>query len=228
MKNLAIIPARGGSKRIPRKNIKPFLGKPMIAYAIENALKSGLFEEVMVSTDDDEIAEIALKYGAKVPFLRSKKNSDDFATTFDVIEEVISCYTERGEHFNEICCIYACTPLLNSTHLVEAYTKLIEGSYSSVYPVVEYSTPIQRSLRINSEKLEFCQPEYLKTRSQDLEKRYFDPGQFYWMNTKKIVECKSVFTDNTGYIVYDEQRVQDIDNESDWSIAEMKFKLLNL
>lgn len=226
MARLAIIPARGGSKRIPRKNIKPFLGKPMIAYAIENALKSGLFDEVMVSTDDEEIATISKDFGAKVPFMRSIQNSNDFAGTFEVIEEVVKEYLNRGLVFEEICCIYPCTPLLQVEDLSIAFHKLIQGAYSSVYPVVSYSTPIQRALTISDEKLEYVNPEHRFTRSQDLEKNHFDPGQFYWMKTDAVIQQKSIFTNNTGYIILDELFVQDIDNETDWKLAELKYKLL--
>ncbi|TSJ41994.1 pseudaminic acid cytidylyltransferase [Fluviicola chungangensis] len=223
---IAIIPARGGSKRIPRKNIKDFLGKPVIAYAIETALKSRLFEEVMVSTDDEEIAAVAKKYGATVPFLRSSENSNDFAGTFEVIEEVIGKYSKLGRTFDEICCIYPCTPLLQTEYLVSAYKQLIENGYYSVYPVVAYSTPIQRALTIFNEKLTYIHPEHRFTRSQDLEKAYFDPGQFYWMKVAPVLQQKGVFTDNTGCIVIDELFVQDIDNETDWKLAELKYKLL--
>ncbi|MGV3611840.1 MAG: pseudaminic acid cytidylyltransferase [Fluviicola sp.] len=227
MTRIAIIPARGGSKRIPRKNIKDFLGKPMISYAIENSLNSALFDEVMVSTDDAEIAEIAQKYGAKVPFLRSEQNSNDFAGTFEVIEEVIREYAKKGIFFEEACCIYPCTPMLQIRDLAAGYEKLIRGSFSSVYPVVSYSPPIQRALAISDEKLHYQNPEHRFTRSQDLEKTYFDPGQFYWMKTNEVIQQKGIFTDNTGYIILDELKVQDIDNETDWKLAELKYKLLN-
>lgn len=226
MSSLCIIPARGGSKRIPRKNIKPFLGKPMVVYAIENALKSGLFDEVMVSTDDMEIASIAKESGASVPFMRSLENSNDFAGTFEVIEEVVREYKERGSIFEKICCIYPCTPLLRIKDLFAAHAELERGGYSSVYPVVPYSTPIQRALKIAGENLEYIHPEYRFTRSQDLEKSFFDPGQFYWMKTNAVISQNGIFTANTGYIILDELYVQDIDNETDWKLAELKYKFL--
>lgn len=226
MAKLAIIPARGGSKRIPRKNIKSFLGRPMIAYAIENALESGLFDEVMVSTDDQEIASIAKDYGASVPFMRSLENSNDFAGTFEVIEEVILEYRKLNRFFEETCCIYPCTPLLQIKDLTVAYRTLIEDHYYSVYPIVSYSTPIQRALKVSEEKLEYINPEHRFTRSQDLEKSYYDSGQFYWMKIDPIIQQKGIFTDNTGYIILDELFVQDIDNETDWKLAELKYKLL--
>ncbi len=181
----------------------------------------------MVSTDDAEIAAVAKKYGADVPFLRSDKNSDDFAGTFEVIEEVILDYAKKGIDFEEACCIYPCTPMLQVKDLAAAHQKLVQGSFSSVYPVVPYSPPIQRALMISEEKLRYLNPEHRFTRSQDLEKSYFDPGQFYWMKTNEVIQQKGIFTDNTGYILLDELFVQDIDNETDWKLAELKYKLLN-
>lgn len=226
MANLAIIPARGGSKRIPRKNIKDFLGKPIIAYSIETAINSGLFDEVMVSTDDEEIAEISRKYGAIVPFMRSRENSNDFATTFDVIEEVLLEYKVQGKLFELTCCIYPCAPFISLDSLKESYLKLNE--FDTVFPVVRYGFPIQRALKKdNKDGLSFFQPIYTVARSQDLEVSYHDAGQFYWFNTEKILASKSLMANNTGCIVLPETKVQDIDNEVDWKLAELKFKLLN-
>lgn len=228
MANLAIIPARGGSKRIPRKNIKDFLGKPIIAYSIEAALKSNLFDEVMVSTDDEEIAEIARKYGAKIPFLRSEKNSNDYATTFDVIKEVLNSYKENGKEYEYACCIYACAPLLQISSLIEANRLLKEKLYDSVFPVTAFSYPIQRALCVNKDKLSFVNQEFATTRSQDLQTSYHDVGQFYFMNCSKVLEKSSLLTNNTGTIILEENKVQDIDNETDWSLAELKYKLFFL
>jgi pseudaminic acid cytidylyltransferase len=227
MGNIAIIPARGGSKRIPRKNIKNFLGKNIIAYSIEAALKSKLFDEVMVSTDDDEIANIALGYGAKVPYLRSEKNSSDFATTFEVIDEVINFYEQKNKYFENICCLYACAPFVTSEKLISAFNELIEKDYDSVFPVVEFGFPIQRALKIEDNKIRFFQPENELKRSQDLEKSYHDAGQFYWMKTEKLLFEKKIVTENTGFIFVSELESQDIDNEVDWKLAELKFKLNN-
>lgn len=227
MNNLCIIPARGGSKRIPKKNIKVFLGKPIIAYSIEAALKSQLFDEVMVSTDDIEIAEIAKKYGAKVPFMRSKKNSDDFATTYDVIEEVLLKYKEIGVEFINSCCIYSCAPFVTSTKIKESYNVLIKCNYDTVFPVMQFSFPIQRALKIKNEKIQMFNPEHLTTRSQDLEKSYHDAGQFYWLNNKEIKKHKKLLTANSGAIIISELDGQDIDNETDWKLAELKYKLIN-
>lgn len=228
--NICIIPARGGSKRIPRKNIKDFLGKPIIAYSIEAAIRSGLFNEVMVSTDDKEIAEAAIKYGAKVPFFRSDKNANDFATTYDVLEEVLesSCY--KGMNFENACCIYPCAPLISTEKLIEGFNLLLSENFEMVLPVVEYDFPIQRSLKFkNTDKknIEYAFPEYAVTRSQDLPERFHDIGQFYWFNIKSILKSKSLFVDNTGAIVLDRVVSQDIDNMEDWTLTELKYRMLN-
>lgn len=227
MNNLAIIPARGGSKRIPRKNIKNFLGKPIISYSILTAIKSGLFNEIMVSTDDEEIAKIALEYGAKVPFFRSEINSNDFATTFDVIEEVLVNYNGLNRNFENVCCIYPCAPLCKSEDLIHAFQILTSKQYDSVFPLTEYSNPIQRSFVIKDEdKADMLFPQFINSRSQDIDRSYFDPGQFYWLNTSKILECGKIYTLNSGAIILDELNVQDIDNINDWEMAEFKYKLL--
>jgi len=226
MSNLSIIPARSGSKRIPKKNIKLFLGKPIIAYSIEAAIQSNLFTEVMVSTDCQETAEIALRYGAKVPFLRSKENANDFATTYDVIKEVIDEYKKDRVHFENICCIYACAPFVTANKLKQAYQELRNKKFDSVFPIIEYSFPIQRAVKIHNEKIELFNIDYLNTRSQDLEKSYHDAGQFYWMKSEKILKKGRIITDNCSSIVITELEGQDIDNEIDWKLAELKFKLI--
>lgn len=225
MANLAIIPARGGSKRILKKNIKYFLGKPIISYSIEAAIKSNLFDEVMVSTDDEEIAEIARTYGAKTPFLRSSKNADDFSVLADVVEEVVGNYKEKNINFNNICCILATAPFVTSNKITEAHNKLLEHNYDSVFPVLEFSFPIQRSLKFNDNKVTMVWGEYLNSRSQDLEPRYHDSGQFYWIKTAAFLNEKKLFTTNSGAIVISELEAQDIDTETDWKLAEIKFKL---
>lgn len=227
MANLAIIPARGGSKRIPRKNIKPFLGKPIIAYSIEAALKSNLFDEVMVSTDDEEIAEIAIQYGAKVPFLRSTDNANDFAVLADVVEEVVLNYTQLGMVFTNVCCILPTAPFVTSESISMAYNKLIDDGLASVFPVLEFSFPIQRSLKIEKAKVEMVWPENLNTRSQDLEPRYHDSGQFYWLKTSSFLKENKLFTANSGAIIISALHAQDIDTETDWKLAEIKYKLIN-
>ena len=226
MKKLAIIPARGGSKRIPRKNIRSFLGKPIIAYSIEAALQSSLFDEVMVSTEDAEIADIATQYGAKVPFRRSNQTAGDYATTVEVLLEVLQAYSDRGEDFVQACCIYPTAPFVQAELLDRAYQLLYKGAYDSVFPVLRFSFPIQRALKINAaQRMELFQPKHLSTRSQDLEPAYHDAGQFYWFDVEKIKLQKKLWTDNTGVLVLSELEAHDIDQEEDWKIAELKYQL---
>ena len=227
MHNLAIIPARGGSKRIPRKNIKLFLGKPIIAYSIEVALNSGLFNQVMVSTDDFEIASISKQFGAVVPFMRSEKTSSDFATTFEVLEEVITSYQEIGVQFDNVCCIYPCAPLIIKQKLVESYNLLLEEQFDSVFPIIRFGYPIQRALKLNGKrKISFFFPEFSITRSQDLDPLFHDAGQFYWINLKKFIQNGVIVTENSGCIEITEMEGQDIDNDIDWKLAELKFEIL--
>ena len=225
MARLAIIPARGGSKRIPRKNIKNFHGKPIIAYSIEAALKSGLFDEVMVSTDDVEIKNISLELGAKVPFLRSENTSNDTATTLEVIREVLESYKKEDRTFDEVCCIYPTAPLMKSSHLT-AGLDLLENEIASVFPVVPFSFPILRSLKVDEDNfVSMNWPEYSHTRSQDLPAAYHDAGQWYWLRPELISD--SLYSDNSKVIILSEMEVQDIDNESDWKMAEVKWEMGN-
>ena len=226
MKNLAIIPARGGSKRIPGKNIKDFLGKPIIAYSIETALASDLFDEVMVSTDDPEIAKIALKYNAKVPFTRSGATSNDYANLADVIIEVIENYKKQDVNFDNVCCILATAPFIDKDILSSSFNKLSTNNFESVFPVVKYSFPIQRSLHFNRDKIEMLWPENMNTRSQDLEETFHDAGLFYWIKTDAILEQRKLWTKNASAIVINDQMAQDIDTPEDWALAEVKYKLL--
>ena len=226
MANLAIIPARGGSKRIPRKNIKHFLGKPIIAYSIESALKSKLFDEVMVSTDDVEIAKIAVEYGALVPFLRTKDNANDYAVLADVVTEVLANYDEKDMKFDHVCCILPTAPFVTNEKIIAAYKKFVEGKFDSVFPVLEFSFPIQRSLKIEDNKVTMVWSEHLNSRSQDLESRYHDSGQFYWLKSTSFQKEKKLFSANSGAIVISELHAQDIDTETDWKLAEIKFKLM--
>lgn len=226
MKNICIIPARGGSKRIPRKNIKNFLGKPIMAYSIEAAVNSGLFTEVMVSTDDPEIAAIARQYGAKTPFLRSPENSDDYASTTAVIKEVLAAYAGLGVYFDACCCIYPTAPLIDAGNLIRANDLLLEGAGDLVMTVVAYSFPIQRSLLINSSrKLAYKYPDQRLMRSQDLEPSYHDAGQFYFFLVNGFHTRAGIMSDSAVPLILSELDVQDIDNESDWMIAELKMKL---
>lgn len=226
MKRLAIITARGGSKRIPRKNIKPFLGKSILAYSIEAAVACGLFDEVMVSTEDEEIAEIAKRYGAKVPFYRSEKTAGDFATTNDVLLEVIEEYEKRGQFFDVACCIYPTAPFVTAEKIKDAMGQLEASDADTLIPVVQFSYPPQRAMVIRNGQLEFKYLEYIDSRSQDLEKEYHDVGQFYCFKVPAYKENKKLMLGSILPYVVDEMEVQDIDNESDWKIAEIKYQAM--
>lgn len=227
MGSLCVIPARGGSKRIPGKNIRNFLGKPIIAYSIEAALNSGLFEEVMVSTDDPEIAEVAKHYGAEVPFFRSSRNSDDFATTVDVLLEVIRAYEKKGSFFETICCCYPTAPFISPGRLKEGFEKLQSDAVHSIFPVVEFGYPILRSLKMDEKGMVSLNwPEYLNTRSQDLPAAFHDAGQWYWMKTQIFLKSGKIIDKHSYGLLLEATEVQDIDNEIDWKLAELKYELL--
>lgn len=224
---IAIITARGGSKRIPRKNIKEFCGKPIIEYSIQAALESGIFQEVMVSTDDDEIAEIAKKAGAKVPFMRSEFTSGDFATTRDVLMEVLEEYHKRGEHFDYMVCIYPTAPFVTAEKLNRAFEILREKDCTQVIPVVRFSFPPQRAFVIeDGEFLKYKWEEHRNTRSQDLEAFYHDAGQFYFYDVERYLACEGNTVDGVYPIVLPESEVQDIDTEEDWKMAEFKYQFM--
>lgn len=226
MKSIAIITARGGSKRIPRKNIKEFCGKPILAYSVEAAIQSGVFDTVMVSTDDREIADIAVKYGAEVPFFRSEKTADDFATTTDVLFEVLDEYEKRGEHYEVGCCIYPTAPFVTGGKLREGMEALTNSGADTLIPVVPFSYPPQRAMVIRDGQLLFHQPEYLVSRSQDLETHYHDAGQFYLFYTESYRKNGNLLLGKILPLVVSELEVQDIDNLTDWEIAEMKYRLM--
>ncbi|MCD7737654.1 MAG: pseudaminic acid cytidylyltransferase [Lachnospiraceae bacterium] len=223
MSSIAIITARGGSKRIPKKNIKEFCGKPIMEYSIQAALESGVFDEVMVSTDSEEIAELARKAGASVPFMRSADTSNDYATMKDVLEEVLSCYAQAGKLFDEMCCIYPTAPFVTARKLRKAHEILNETGAESVLPVVRFSFPPQRGLIMRDGLLHYQYPEYQSSRSQDLEPIYHDCGQFYFYRVNRDLTFNS---DSYAPIIVSEMEVQDIDNETDWEIAELKYKLM--
>jgi N-acylneuraminate cytidylyltransferase len=226
-KNICIIPARGGSKRIPRKNIKNFLGKPIIIYSIEQALKLDLFDEVMVSTDDIEIANIALTNGANVPFMRTMKNSNDFATTAEVLIEVINEYSKNGFYFENICCYYPTAPFVNTRRLKEGFELLNKEQVDSVLPICAFDYSIWRSLKQNENGyLSFNWQEHEITRSQDLPVAFHDAGQWYWIKTKSLMTQKKIITSHSRGIELDFMEVQDIDNLHDWKIAEFKYEYL--
>jgi len=227
MKNIiAIITARGGSKRIPKKNIKKFFGKPMLCYAISACKDAGIFSEIMVSTDSDEIANVARNNGANIPFMRSQKTSDDFASTYDVLEEVIVNYINKGQKFDYVCCVYPCVPFLSGQTLRDAYNKLIVSGNDALQPVCKYSVPIEWAMKIKDGILIQNDKDAQLLRSQDLIPSYFDVGMFYMIKTNVLLEEKSLNPPKTMAYIIDERIVQDIDNIDDWNMAELKYKLI--
>ena len=221
---VAIITARGGSKRIPNKNKKEFLGKPIMCYSIEAALFADVFEEVMVSTDDEEIAQIAREAGASVPFMRSIETANDFAATDDVLLEVLDEYEKRGRTFEYMACIYPTAPFVTAQKLQDAFRVLEEQNASGVMPVVRFSFPPQRGMEIRDGRLKYCYPENAMKRSQDLEAVYHDCGQFYLYRTQEFRACRGDLGDGYVPIIMPETQVQDIDNPDDWEIAELKYR----
>lgn len=225
--NIAIIPARGGSKRIPRKNIKLFHGKPMIAYSIEAALQADCFDKVVVSTDDTEIAEVAKQFGAEVPFMRPKNISDDHATTMDVIHHAVSWYQNQGVALNAVCCLYATAPFVTSEYLKKGYDRLIQTNAEFVFSAATFAFPIQRAIKLNSEGyVNMFSPEHESARSQDLEEAYHDAGQFYWGKADAFLQRKRIFAQHSKIVLLPRNCVQDIDTIEDWHFAEALFALL--
>lgn len=227
MRTIAIITARGGSKRIPGKNRKEFCGKPILAYSIEAAVQSGIFDTVMVSTDDEGIAQIARTYGAEVPFYRSEETSGDFATTNDVLLEVLSEYEKRGDHYELGCCIYPTAPFVTAQKLRQAVDALLASDADTLIPVAAFSYPPQRAMIVRDGRLVFEYPQYLDSRSQDLEPHYHDVGQFYIFRTEAFRVNRKLMVGNILPMVVSEMEVQDIDNQTDWEIAEMKYRRMN-
>lgn len=222
--DIAIITARGGSKRIPGKNLKDFLGKPIISYPIEAALSSGLFSEVVVSTDSTEIANYAKSIGASVPFMRSERNSNDFATTSDVLAEVVPMLRDRGRQFDCFCCIYPTAPFVTKNLLTDAKECLVNNHADSVLPIVRFGFPPQRAFVKNGIYIEYQFPEYSQKRSQDLNPIYHDSGQFYYCRVEPFIEYKNIVMPKSVGIEVSDLLCQDIDNEDDWKIAEIKYK----
>jgi N-acylneuraminate cytidylyltransferase len=225
MNMVAIIPARGGSKRIPRKNIKDFFGKPAIAYAIEVARKSALFSQIMVSTDDPVTAEIALKYEATVPFMRSETNSDDKATTAEVLIEVVEKCATMGNPITLGACIYPCAMLLRVEWLQQAATNWLKADADSLFTVAGFSYPVQRALAIKEGRLEYMYPQFQNTRSQDLPAAYMDAAQFYFFKASALLHYKSLMTPNTQAYELPAREIQDIDTLEDWEMAKLKYQL---
>lgn len=224
---LAIIPARGGSKRIPRKNIKPFCGKPMIAWSIEAALQSACFDQVIVSTDDAEIAEVARQWGATVPFMRPAELSDDHTGTIPVIRHAIEWFNRQGQSVELACCLYATAPFVSAEDLRRGLDILQSKDCDYAFSVTSYAFPIQRAIRLNAEgRVEMFSPEHFNTRSQDLEEAFHDAGQFYWGSTEAWLQGKLIFSPDSLPVLLPRHRVQDIDTPEDWTRAEWLFRAM--
>lgn len=222
--NVAIIPARGGSKRIPRKNIKEFCGKPMIAWSIEAALQSGCCKQVIVSTDDAEIAAIARQYGAEVPFVRPVELSDDHTGTIPVIAHAIRWLSSQGVAVEQVCCLYATAPFVTPQDIRRGLDALSAGNSDYAFSVTSYPFPIQRAIRITATgRVEMFQPEYFNTRSQDLEEAYHDAGQFYWGRATAWLAGRPIFSSDAVPVILPRHQVQDIDTQEDWLRAELMF-----
>lgn len=225
--NICVIPARAGSKRIPRKNIKKFNGKPIIAYSIEAALKSHCFNKVIVSTDDDEISEVAKNYGAQVPFVRPANLSDDYAGTIPVINHTIEWMEKNNNHIKNVCCLYATAPFINPKILSKAYRHFQKSNADYCFSITSFAFPIQRAIRIaHGDKVEMFNPEHFDTRSQDLEESYHDAGQFYWGKVKAFKDESPLFSERATPFVLPRYLVQDIDTMEDWVRAEAMHKVL--
>jgi len=228
MRTIAIIPARGGSKRLPRKNIRDFLGKPIVAYSIEAARQSKVFDEVMVSTDDEEIADIAKHFGAEVPFMRSAETSEDAAGQSEVMLEVLSKYTERGVQFDLLCCLSATAPFVSATRFQQACRLLLDDrSLESVSLVTPFAYPIQRALRIQNGRFSMMWPENYSKRSQDCETAYHDCGLFDFVRVESFIKQRRLYCEQALGIIIADSECQDIDTEYDFKLAELKYKLLH-
>lgn len=227
LKRVAIIPARGGSKRIPRKNVRDFCGKPMIAWSIEAAKASGCFNRVIVSTDDKEIASVAERYGAEAPFVRPEALSNDYAGTLPVIRHAVEWLQEHGEPVDYACCIYATAPFVCPEDLERGWKLIQQQGASYAFSVTSYAFPIQRAIRITeSGRVSMFQPEHFSTRSQDLEEAWHDAGQFYWGTAQAWLEEQPLFGERSMPVKLPRHRVQDIDTPEDWARAEWMFKAM--
>ena len=224
--NVAIIPARGGSKRIPDKNVKHFAGKPIIAYSIEAAKVSGLFDKIFVSTDSEKIALTAKKFGAEVPFMRPKELSDDFTPTAMVLLHALKWIEEQGTPADFVCCIYATAPFINAAYLEKGFRLIMSESVSVVFPVTSFPFSIFRALNIKKTgRLEMIWPEHEFTRSNDLPEAYHDAGQFYWVDSKKFLKTQKLYGDDALPVIIPRFLVQDIDTIEDWETAEVKYEV---
>ena len=225
--NVCVIPARGGSKRIPRKNIKLFCGRPMIAWSIEAAQQSGCFDQVVVSTDDAEIAEVARQCGAQVPFIRPAALSDDHTSTTAVVAHATNWFAAQGQTPTQVCCLYATAPFVSAADLRQGLTVLTDTGADYAFSVTSYAFPIQRAIRLTTNnRVEMFNPEHFNTRSQDLEEAYHDAGQFYWGRAEAWLQGRMIFSPAAAPVILPRQRVQDIDTPEDWTRAEWMFKAL--
>lgn len=226
-KCIAIIPARGGSKRIPQKNIRVFLGKPIIAYAIETSIQSSLFDRVVVSTDSAEIAEVARKFGAEVPFIRPVEISNDYASTADVLVHALETLSTKEEYYRFACCIYPTAVLMSPKDLHTGYELISSGKADTVFSIARYTSPIFRALKVNHVgKIEMFWPENELVRSNDLPESYHDAGQFYWLRVERFLKKKKLYSGNAMPVILPAHRVQDIDTEDDWQMAEHKYRTM--
>ena len=226
--NVCIIPARGGSKRIPRKNIKEFNGKPLIAYSIEAALKSGCFDRVVVSTDDNEIANTAMSFGAEIPFLRPAKLSNDMIATAPIIKHAIEWLEQTGEQFNSVCCLYATAPFIQAETIALAYEQFKSSKAEYCFSVTSFASPIQRAFKFTKQnRIEMFYPKYYKRRSQDLIEAYHDAGQFYWGKTEVFKQLKPIYSKFSSPYILPRYLVLDIDTMEDWKHAEFMYQVLD-
>lgn len=226
---IAVIPARGGSKRIPRKNIKLFHGKPMIAYSIEAAKKSGCFDKIIVSTDDQDIADIAIQYGAEVPFVRPTDIADDHATTMDVIQHAIEWCQSQGMFVDLLCCIYATAPFISADDLIKGLTLVSAGDIDYAFSATSFAFPIQRAMSLNDNgSVQMLQPEHVNTRSQDLQEAFHDAGQFYWGKVSAFEAGRPFFSLSSKAILIPRKRVQDVDTFEDWEFAEALYAVMQV
>ncbi len=225
--NIAIIPARGGSKRIPRKNIKLFHGKPMIAYSIEAAKASGCFDKIIVSTDDEEIADVAKQYGAEVPFIRPNDIADDYATTMDVMQHAIKWCQQQQWNVINVCCIYATAPFILASDISKGFEKISKANVEYAFSATTFPFPIQRAITVTKDgAVSMVEPKHANTRSQDLVETYHDAGQFYWGKSAAFLTGKAIFAPHSQAIILPRKRVQDIDTPEDWELAEMLYSVL--
>lgn len=224
---LCVIPARGGSKRIPRKNIRPFHGRPMIAWSIQAALDSGVFDHIIVSTDDEEVAQIARAEGAEVPFMRPSDLSDDHTPTVPVVKHAITTMQTQWGAQGFVCCLYATAPFVDASDISLAYTQLQASEADYIFPVTTFPFPIQRGVRIRDDgRMEMFAPEHALTRSQDLEEHYHDVGQFYWGRSESWLDGKTLIGPDAIPMIIPRHRAQDIDTPEDWARAEQLFSVL--